>query len=381
MRNTMKKTLLKVLLTASVLSVSPVVAAESNVVYAAENDYILPDSDSRAYTYDELSNLSQDELRLAINEIYARHGRIFDAADLQNYFNSKSWYNGTVSADDFSESVFNTYEKSNVDLLSSIREGTATGTAAGSADGHTVIDDAAAKKMLNGEIVELGSDYMLDLNQDGNEDGRHITVTKTEYQDTYTLIVGSESLTNKGENVKEDMYGVSLNGKDILVMVYEYGPSDDPLTTFFRYDGNTLKNIGQIATYPENMKVENGEIKTKTRCNIMGTAAIQTNWTVNDSGFMGEIPQNMYEYSLDFSYPGKSEDYFVYLKEDISVYSDMDENSEETVMEPQNACFTYTDSENWVYVQGETGQGGWLCVAGWDTDDRFDTFDNLRYAD
>ena len=96
MRNTMKKTLLKVLLTASVLSVSPVVAAESNVVYAAENDYILPDSDSRAYTYDELSNLSQDELRLAINEIYARHGRIFDAADLQNYFNSKSWYNGTV---------------------------------------------------------------------------------------------------------------------------------------------------------------------------------------------------------------------------------------------------------------------------------------------
>lgn len=235
--------------------------------------------------------------------------------------------------------------------------------------------------MLNGEIIELGSDYMLDLNQDGDKDGLHITVTKTEYQDTYTLTVGSESLTDKGENVKEDLYGVSLNGKDILVMVYEYGPSDDPLTTFFRYDGNTLKNIGQIATYPENMKVENGEIKTKTRCNIMGTAAIQTNWAVNGSGFVEEVPQNMYEYSLDFSYPGKSGDYSVYLKEYISVYSDMDENSEETVMEPQNACFTYTDSENWVYVQGETGQGGWLCVAGWDTDDRFDTFDNLRYAD
>ena len=85
MRNTMKKTLLKVLLTASVLSVSPVVAVESNVVYAAENDYILPDSDSRAYTYDELSGLTKDELRLAINEIYARHEGILDAADLQNY--------------------------------------------------------------------------------------------------------------------------------------------------------------------------------------------------------------------------------------------------------------------------------------------------------
>lgn len=68
MRNVMKKNLLKVLLMASVLSVSPVVTAESNVVYAAENEYILPDSDSRAYTYDELSSLSNDELRLAINE-------------------------------------------------------------------------------------------------------------------------------------------------------------------------------------------------------------------------------------------------------------------------------------------------------------------------
>ena len=84
---------------------------------------------------------------------------------------------------------------------------------------------------------------------------------------------------------------------------------------------------------------------------------------------------------MDFSYPGKEDDYFAYLKDDIIVYSDMDEDSEETVLEAQKVRFPYTDSENWVYVQGETGQGGWLCVAGWDTVDRFDTFDNLRYAD
>ena len=39
------------------------------------------------------------------------------------------------------------------------------------------------------------------------------------------------------ENVKEDLYGVSLNGKDILVMVYEYGPSDDPLDSCIGCDG------------------------------------------------------------------------------------------------------------------------------------------------
>ena len=84
----MKKNLIKVLFIASALSVNPITAIESNVVYAAENDYILPDSASRVYTYDELLGLSKDELRLAINEIYARHGRMFDSAEYQNYFNS-----------------------------------------------------------------------------------------------------------------------------------------------------------------------------------------------------------------------------------------------------------------------------------------------------
>ena len=128
----MKKNLIKVLFIASALSVNPITAIESNVVYAAENDYILPDSASRVYTYDELLGLSKDELRLAINEIYARHGRMFDSAEYQNYFNSKSWYNGTIKPEDFSEDVFNTCEKSNIDLLSSIEKGTAAETTSSS---------------------------------------------------------------------------------------------------------------------------------------------------------------------------------------------------------------------------------------------------------
>ena len=53
------------------------------------------------------------------NEIYARHGRKFQSAELQNYFNSKSWYSGTIEAADFDESVLNDFEKKNAELLSS----------------------------------------------------------------------------------------------------------------------------------------------------------------------------------------------------------------------------------------------------------------------
>jgi len=60
-------------------------------------------------------------LRLAINEVYARHGRQYKSEDLRAYFSSKSWYQGTITADAFSESVFNAYEKSNIDMMAAIQ--------------------------------------------------------------------------------------------------------------------------------------------------------------------------------------------------------------------------------------------------------------------
>ena len=87
---------------------------------SVDGDYILEGSDSRYITEKEVENLSEAERRLAKNEIYARHGRMFDSADLQDYFESKSWYKGTVKPSDFDESVLNKYEKANIDLISSM---------------------------------------------------------------------------------------------------------------------------------------------------------------------------------------------------------------------------------------------------------------------
>lgn len=47
------------------------------------DDYILPECDIRIYNQEELGVLSAEELRLARNEIYARHGRIFTVDDLK----------------------------------------------------------------------------------------------------------------------------------------------------------------------------------------------------------------------------------------------------------------------------------------------------------
>ena len=81
------------------------------------NDYILPDSNTRYLDRSDLENLNSEELRLARNEIYARHGRIFADEELRNYFSSKNWYEGTLTQEEFQDNVFNDYETQNLILI------------------------------------------------------------------------------------------------------------------------------------------------------------------------------------------------------------------------------------------------------------------------
>lgn len=80
-------------------------------------EYILPESDSRYLEMADLEGMTADECRIARNELFARHGRLFDDEELQAYFNSKSWYIGTIEPDDFSDDMFNEYEIANRELI------------------------------------------------------------------------------------------------------------------------------------------------------------------------------------------------------------------------------------------------------------------------
>ncbi|PGT18984.1 TcaA 3rd/4th domain-containing protein [Bacillus cereus] len=76
-------------------------SAEKNVVYNVTppvttsyvyNGFIFPDSDIRKLTSADLRYLSKEQLKIARNEIYARHGHIFQTKDMQAYFLKQSWY-------------------------------------------------------------------------------------------------------------------------------------------------------------------------------------------------------------------------------------------------------------------------------------------------
>ncbi|QFJ54925.1 YARHG domain-containing protein [Pseudobutyrivibrio xylanivorans] len=82
--------------------------------------YPIYDTDKRYY---EASDFSDDPwiiINIAKNEIYARHGYIFTDPDLYDFFMGQLWYVPTVEAEDFDDSVFNEYERANLQLVSQL---------------------------------------------------------------------------------------------------------------------------------------------------------------------------------------------------------------------------------------------------------------------
>ena len=96
---------------------------DEDIQVEKDSTYILPDSNSRKLTRADLQGLSKEKLRLARNEIFARHGMIFGVPDLDVYFGEKSWYKPTYSYDDFYDKVeMSAIEEANVALINQVEE-------------------------------------------------------------------------------------------------------------------------------------------------------------------------------------------------------------------------------------------------------------------
>lgn len=98
---------------------APEPTLESEVIpEVPSGDYIFPESNTRLLTADEVASKTKAELRLARNEIFARHGAIFGVEDLDEYFKAKSWYTPSISISDFYDQVeMSMTEEQNINLI------------------------------------------------------------------------------------------------------------------------------------------------------------------------------------------------------------------------------------------------------------------------
>ena len=81
-------------------------------------DYIFP-SDRQYITESDMAGWDQKTALLARNEIFARHGYVFQTQEIQNYFAAKSWYtpNSSYDGSDLSD-----VEKANVYTISAYEQ-------------------------------------------------------------------------------------------------------------------------------------------------------------------------------------------------------------------------------------------------------------------
>ena len=73
----------------------------SNSSKSSSGTYVISDSATKRLSSSDIANLTDDQICIAQNEIWARHGRKFENKWLQNHFNQQSWYSGTIEAADF----------------------------------------------------------------------------------------------------------------------------------------------------------------------------------------------------------------------------------------------------------------------------------------
>jgi hypothetical protein len=71
-------------------------------------------SADRVVTEEELQGRSKAELRVMRNEIFARHGRVFQTGDLNAYFSQKPWYKQDAN---YSDAMLSDVDKENVRII------------------------------------------------------------------------------------------------------------------------------------------------------------------------------------------------------------------------------------------------------------------------
>jgi uncharacterized caspase-like protein len=83
---------------------------------------IIPDSSTRRLTRNDTAQLSVAQIRIARNEIFARHGFTFSSPDMQEYFSQFSWYRPVPG-----EISLNEVELANIRLLQQAERARGTG--------------------------------------------------------------------------------------------------------------------------------------------------------------------------------------------------------------------------------------------------------------
>jgi len=220
-------------------------------------------------------------------------------------------------------------------------------------------------------VADAGSTVKVDLNGDGKEDEvyfepsedattiLHLSVNGTDYTDSvYSQGLYSDNL----ENAYYCITDIDSSDNMLEIAIMDYGPSDDCITDFFRYDGTNLKYIGYVSglivsSFSDKSDLTfngDGTISSYVRLSVLQTWFAKVDWKLSETGVFETAAQDLY-------YPNSSSGCEVTSLVDILAYSSNDTSSKTCVL-PTGTALTIiaTDNKSWVLAEDSDGKQLWI---------------------
>lgn len=213
-----------------------------------------------------------------------------------------------------------------------------------------------------------------DIDGDGFDEKIVLDPQMTGYPPSYSsymLRVGTAVLPVEApqtENFNPEFSIVDLDTTDnfMEIAVSSEGPSDDPNTAFYHYDGRNLKSMGTLpGYYGEDSNGVEGKI------HFTGNGSV---WSEITSGFIHTWSHEvLYVLNKDFElskpenamYPMDTE---VVLRKDLKLRAEKDGHAYGiTLRAGEKAVLKGSDDKVWCLVEKADGETGWFAVDGYGT--------------
>ncbi len=312
-------------------------------------EYVLPTSSIFPLHNEELAGLTDNELRLARNEIYARHGRRFENEYIQQYFDRCTWYKGTLSGDEFDENELTQVEKDNLSLLTVAEKAYHTA--------HPYPKKYSTGKMVYEDLDGDGNPEEI-LYQVNDEGGCLLTVNGKVYD-------VAEEAGYLPEPVRDCFYITDVSEEDgtLEIAVLDEGPSADPQTCFFLYRDGIVSSRGSMSGFPfseYNQGINgfdyHGNIKGMARMDLIETVYLDANWQYDhDVPWIVNRDLSIFH---DIRPTGGHE-----LYEDLPVRYTPEETASGTIIPAQEQVFFLSsDMHQWILVKGKDGSKGYMRI-------------------
>lgn len=329
---------------------------ETEGVHFDASQYQIPVSSIKSIEQSDLIYMTDNQLWLARNEIYARHGRIFENEYLQNYFDSCSWYTPIEDKTEVAETELSEIEKHNLEQLVAATE--AWNEKYPYPKAYELNTEVEEHLMGTNEVNTVSYEVTLD----GDEFSYVLTIDGTAYDlaeyiymfDPVTDVFYVTNITVLPELAEPDEDGLEI-------AVLDYGPSNDPVTHFFKYDG-TLHYMGEISGFPFK-ELNNGWNGFTNLSGVYGTVRSDLIETTYLRGYWWYDRTNMELVSMDlgwYDYENlKSHELFM----DVPLYISADSSADTVLLPKQDEVyFLQSDLEAWILVRGKDGTEGYIFI-------------------